>query len=264
MYRVLGRFVGSTAVRWAVVLGYGLLTPAFAYANSFVGHQLVAALLFAAFYLLFMHDPTPKILLAVGALLGYSVITEYPSFLIVAVLMGYALYRVLSSANAPSIARTLTLAWLIAPMALCAIGLMVYNTAIFGGPFKLGYAQSTLWQGQHSQGFMSLTYPHLDAAWGITFGVFRGLFVLSPLLLLALPGFWMWLRGGQFRAEAIVCLLATLSMFLFNSSTSMWWGGWSVGAALSHSGLAVYGSGACFCLCGSKPSDHKPGFSKAF
>ncbi|NJM40478.1 MAG: hypothetical protein HC853_06795 [Anaerolineae bacterium] len=205
-------------------------------------------MLFAAFYMLFMHDPTPKTLLIAGALLGYSVITEYPSFLIVLVLMGYALYRVLSTRNATLLAaksapsntnlrQLLQMAWLIAPLAACALGLMAYNNAIFGGPFKLGYGQSELWHDQHSQGFMSLTYPHLAAIWGITFSAFRGLFVLSPLLLLALPGFWRWLRSGVFRAEAIVCFLATFTMFLFNSSSIMWWGGWSVGPRYLIPGL---------------------------
>ena len=262
MFRLLGCFVSSDVIRWAVVLGYGLLTPAFAYANSFVGHQLVAALLFAAFYILFMHAPTPRSLLITGALLGYSVITEYPSILIVLVLMAYALHRLLSiSARSdrsdlsdPITRRALPMLWLIAPMALCAIGLMAYNTAIFGGPLKLGYENSELWKDKHSQGFLSLTFPHLDALWGITFGIFRGLFVLSPVLLLAVPGFWVWLRRRQFRAEAIVCLLATLSMFLFNSSSNMWWGGWSIGPRYLLPALPFMAVAMVFALQGKAPA----------
>ena len=41
---------------------------------------------------------------------------------------------------------------------------------------------------------MSLSLPTLDGIWGITFSAYRGLFLLSPWLLLALPGFVIWWR----------------------------------------------------------------------
>ena len=118
--------------------------------------------------------------LAVGLLLGYSVITEYPSVLIVGVLFLYALQRLQDRRR---------IAWVVLAGALIAVGWMFYNNAIFGSPLSLGYSHSELWTDQHESGFMSLTRPHWDALWGITFSAFRGLFVLSPLLLLAWPGF---------------------------------------------------------------------------
>jgi branched-subunit amino acid ABC-type transport system permease component len=114
-------------------------------------------------------------------------------------------------------------------LAGCAAVQMIYNTAVFGGPLNLGYSNSELWVKQHHTGFMSLTLPQGEAAWGITFGVFRGLFVLSPLLLLALPGLALWWRSGQRRPEFWVTATSVLAMLLFNSSSSMWWGGFAVG-----------------------------------
>jgi hypothetical protein len=76
---------------------------------------------------------------------------------------------------------------------------------------------------------MSLTLPHWGAIWGITFSKFRGLFVLSPLLLLAWPGFLLWWRSGEHRPEFWVALTSVGAMFLFNSSSIMWWGGFAVG-----------------------------------
>jgi hypothetical protein len=105
----------------------------------------------------------------------------------------------------------------------------LYNKLIFGGFFTLSYSESTLWTTDHGTGFMSLTYPHWDAIWGMTFGVFRGLFLLSPLLLLALPGFFFWWRAKAYRAELWVALGSVVVFFLFNSSSIMWWGGFSVG-----------------------------------
>jgi hypothetical protein len=240
LYRLMARFRAGQGTRAFVALAYGLLTPAFAYANAFYGHQLAAFLLFSAFYVLFglnAADPDPRRapsapkLLLVGVLLGYSVVTEFPAALVAGILTLYALF-VLRRADA--LARA---PWVIAGLAACAGLLMIYNTIVFGGPFKLGYGSSELWQEQHHTGFMSLTMPHWDAAWGITFSLFRGLFVLSPVLLLAVPGFVMWWRSRRVRAEFWVAALATGSVFLFNASSVMWWGGFAIGPRYVLPGL---------------------------
>jgi hypothetical protein len=232
MQQMLLRFGATVGVAAAVPLLYGLCTPAFAYANTMYGHQLSAFLLFAAFYLILdsprSSDSARRTLsapaaLGVGLLLGYSVITEYPAALIAAVLYVYTAYHAWR-AGAPGRMVLVTLG-----AAICATGLMLYNNAVFGGPLKLGYGSSELWQKQHETGFMSLTLPRLETAWGITFGAFRGLFVLSPIMALAVPGLWLWWRTREQRAEWWVASLATLTMFLFNASSIMWWGGWSVG-----------------------------------
>jgi hypothetical protein len=222
MYRLLARFTSWPWPRLGVALGYGLLTPAFAYAGAFYGHQLSAACLFGAFYLVFAGKrPLPTgSLLAVGLLLGYSVVSEYPSTLVMGILFLYTVYR---------LSAWRRIAWVILPGALIAAGWMTYNTVIFGSPLELGYSYSELWGEQHHTGFMSLTAPHWDAIWGITFSPFRGLFVLSPLLLLAVPGFVLWHRSGEHRPEFWVTLLSVLAMFLFNASSIMWWGGFTVG-----------------------------------
>lgn len=242
MQSLLARMGASIGVAVAVSLLYGLCTPAFAYANTMYGHQLSAFLLFAAFYLIFTSRDALSIpaALAVGLLLGYSVLTEYPAALIAAVLYVYAAYK---AWRAGALGRMLLVTL---GAALCAAGLMIYNNAVFGGPFKLGYGSSELWQKQHETGFMSLTLPRLDAVWGITFGTFRGLFVLSPVMVLAVPGFWMWWRAREHRAEWWVALLATLTMFLFNASSIMWWGGWAVGPRYMLPALPFFALGLAY------------------
>jgi len=199
-----------------------LLTPAFVYAGAFYGHQLSAACLFGAFYLVFVgtRPLSTWSLLAVGLLLGYSVVTEYPSVLIVGILFLYTFYR---------LSDRRCIGWVILAGVLIAAGWMTYNTAVFGSPLELGYGHSELWTEQHHTGFMSLTWPHWKALWGITFSLFRGLFVFSPLLLLAMPGFVLWYRSGEHRPEFWCALTSVLAMFLFNSSSIMWWGGFAVG-----------------------------------
>jgi hypothetical protein len=233
LYLALARFTPRVWPRLLVVLAFGLLTPVFAYANSLYGALLSAALLFAAFYLVFSAGgPLSRArLLWVGLLLGYAVVTEYPAALISGILFLYTAFRLWREGRWPNFA------WMLPTALGTAAAWMLYNTVVFGGPLRLGYSYSEQWTAAHSIGFMSLTWPHWDALWGITFSPFRGLFVLSPWLLLAAPGFVIWYRTGESRAEFWASLASVLSMFLFNSSSAMWWGGFAVGPRYVYPGL---------------------------
>ena len=223
LYRLLKEFGLNQWTRILLTLIYGLATPAFAYAGAFYGHQLAAACLFAAFYLVFMKQGE-RIgvgrLLAVGLLLGYAVITEYPAVLIAAILFLYTFYRLRDRRR---------IIWAVLAGIPPGLLLAAYNFAIFHTPLPVGYSYSELWVEQHHTGFMSLTWPRWSAAWGITFGLFRGLFVLSPVLLLAVPGFVAWWRTRERRPEWLVALISVLAFFLFNASSIMWWGGFAIG-----------------------------------
>ena len=222
LYRLLARFTDHSGARMVVVLGYGLLTPVFAYAGAFYGHQLSATCLFAGFYSLFMGRKPLSAwrLLLVGFLLGYSVLSEYPAALIAGILFFYTLYL---------LENRWRIAWVVSGASFVAAGWVAYNLAVFRTPFQLGYEYSALWGQQHGTGFLSLSHPTWEALWGITFGVFRGLFVLSPWLLLALPGVVLWARSGEHCAELVVVVASVSSFFLFDTSSAMWWGGWAVG-----------------------------------
>jgi hypothetical protein len=233
LYLALAHFTPRPGVRLVVVVGYSLLTPALAYANTLYGHQLSAALLFGAYYLvLAAARPLSRTrLLAVGFLLAYAVVTEYPAVLISGIIFGYTVYRLVREG------QWRRFGWML-PTGLAVGGAwLAYNTVVFGGPLKLGYSYSEQWATVHSTGFMSLTWPHADALWGITFGPFRGVFVLSPLLLLAVPGFVLWWRTGEQRAAFWVALASTVAIFLFNASSAMWWGGFAVGPRYILPGL---------------------------
>ena len=225
LYRAMARFTPRPWPRLLVVVGYALLTPAFAYANTFYSHQLSAALLFGAFYLVFM--PAAPFsrwrLLGAGFLLAYAVICEYPAALMAGGIFIYALYRLWRED------RWTRSVWMVPAAAVVGAAWLAYNTVVFGGPLKLGYSYSEQWLGVHNTGFMSLTWPHGEAMWGITFGLFRGLFVLSPLLLLAVPGLVWWWRSGEHRAAFWLAVYSVAAFFLFNSSSAMWWGGFAVG-----------------------------------
>jgi hypothetical protein len=206
-------------------LAYGLGSSAAPYAANFYSHQLVAALLFGAFFVAWPRiDSTPPKRafasgLLCGLLLGWAVISEYPAVLAAAPIAIYALAR----------RGWRWLATLALGGALPLLLLVVYDLAAFGTPLPIGYAHSALWQSQHQTGFMSITYPQPAALWGLTFGGFRGLFVRAPWLLLALPGYLLWWRSERLRAEWWVVLIGPLALLLFYSSSAMWWGGFAAG-----------------------------------
>lgn len=224
LYRWTGYVTHRPLYRISVPLIYGLTTPAFAYSNMFFGHQIVAALLFTAFYLIFLLERrclSPAWLPVVGFLLGYAVITEYPAVLIAAALCVYALIAVPGR-------RWWGLGLAIGG-ALPMILLAGYNLAIFGTPLPVGYRYSALYTEQHSYGFLSISLPRFDALWGITFGSYRGLFFLSPILVLAFAGLVIGKKPHEFRRAWWVCAYAVVAFLLFNGSSIMWQGGWSVG-----------------------------------
>jgi hypothetical protein len=119
------------------------------------------------------------------------------------------------------------------------VALALYDLAAFGTPWPVGYAHSTLWQGQHQQGFMSVTYPKWGAIGGLLFSQFRGLLFYSPVLVLALVGIGIALRERQQRAATLVALVGFGAIFLFTASSVMWWGGFAVGPRYLLPGLPL-------------------------
>jgi len=223
LYRFLVDLGVGKAWSAVTVLIYGLATNAFPYSGNFFSHQIVAFLLFGAFFLGFQirrGTLAPRWAVAAGLMLGYSLISEYPTFLIAGAVFLYIAF---------TLPQRRWLGAMILAGLLPGLLLMAYNWTIFHTPLPVGYKYSELYTEQHNVGLISLTYPHAEALWGITFSPFRGLFYVSPVLLLAVLGFWSWWRLGKFRAEWTVCLWATVSFFLFNSSSVMWQGGFSIG-----------------------------------
>jgi hypothetical protein len=251
MYRWLAHVTPDARLRLAVVAGYGLLSPVFAYAGALYGHQLAAAFLFGAFLLAYEGKARMRAgrLAAIGALLAASVVTEYPAAIVASVIGAYTCVQLIHQRQARAVG------WLVLGGLPLVAGWMAYNTAVFGAPWNLGYAYSTLWTAEHQVGFMSLTIPSAESIWGITFSAFRGLFLLSPLLLVSALGFLAWWRSGRLRAEWWLAATASLGMIWFNASSGMWWGGFAVGPRYLLPGLPFLALGLTFALqaWGSRP-----------
>jgi hypothetical protein len=219
LYALLRRHAVVSAPAMLVTLAYGLATPLAAYGGNFYSHALVASLLIGAWAVTDLQYAPARALLA-GLLLGWAAISEYPAALPAAIIGLAAAWRW----RWPSTLLWLTLGGL-PPVLLLAI----YDWRAFGTPLPIGYDHSALWQQQHQTGFLSITYPHAGALWGLLFGLYRGYFIRAPWLLLALPGYVIWWRSRRARTHWWIALLAPLSMLLFYSSSAMWSGGFGAG-----------------------------------
>ena len=212
-------------------------TNAFAYGATFVGHQFVASLLTIALYCLERafptlprddHDDThaPWWLTAAGALLGYTVVSEYPAALIVCGVGLYALWRLIQAR------RWSWMPWFILPGLLPGFGLMVYNAVCFGGPLQLSYTRLVgveVFQEGIEQGVFGISLPRPVAVWELLFGEFRGLLPLSPAYLLAPFGWIALLRDPDRRPMGALTLGLCLMFLGVIGGFAFWHGGAAMG-----------------------------------
>ncbi|PRQ03065.1 hypothetical protein ENSA5_18360 [Enhygromyxa salina] len=241
-YLVMLRELGGERrlATWAT-LAWLLATPALGYACGFYGHQLVADLLFASFALVVLSDVHERVsrslALIVGGLLGWAVLCEYTAAVPVVLIVAWASWR-----------RGLGFgAWICLGGLPWALVLAGYHSWAFGGPFATGY--DFVYLDEFAAG-MAVNYgigaPKLEVLGQLLFGSFRGLFYLSPVLLLAAWGLALRIfeggpalgaqsallrsRGGPLRTPDLVLGLAIIAWYLLlNSGYYMWDGGAALG-----------------------------------
>jgi hypothetical protein len=224
LFLFAARFARKDIYAFIVALVYGLGTIAFPYSNVLYQHQLAAFGTFVGFYLLWrviFEQANLRWLWVVGVLFSLVVITEYPVVIPLGILFMWAAVKM------PNRLALYRVALGAIPLGLIFAG---YNYAIFGSPMPVGYEYSTLWQDVHQQGFLSITMPSLATFLGLTVSPFRGLFFLSPILLLGFAGIaYAWNDSKIDRSVVIVMSLVIGFFLLFYSSSVMWWGGSTVG-----------------------------------
>ncbi|MFV8750389.1 hypothetical protein ACNOYE_07545 [Nannocystaceae bacterium ST9] len=230
MFVLLARQTRRT-IALGTTLIWLLATPALGYACGLYGHQIVAALLFAAFALVVLDEPLGLrergLGLLIGGLLGWAVLCEYTSAVPVALLLGWASWR-----------RGWRLGGWIAigglPWALVLAG---YHAWAFGSPLATGY--DFVYLEEFAEG-MKVNYgigaPDLGVLIQLLFGSYRGLFYLAPVLLLAAWGLGVALvraptRSNQAltRGDFLLALALITYYLLLNAGYYMWDGGAALG-----------------------------------
>lgn len=215
----LGLFIRSLPIRWLMTGLYAIGTAALPYSTVFYSHQLAAAGLFTAFALLYLakrRGAPGWWAVAAGFLLGFSFFTEFTVIFIAVILGLYGLYVLRRDARR-------TTAFVVAGLVPVA-GVLLYNKICFGSALDTGYAHDYCWSSAQSAGFAGFTYPHLGPLWDLTLGSYRGLFFMSPFLLLAVPGVFFMVRR-KMTIESVICIVSGLGFIILLSAYWGWNGG---------------------------------------
>ncbi len=213
---------GDAVMAEFAIVAYALGTIAFTYSTQFMGHQLAAVL--AATHFLLARGVTDKTSIrraaAMGLLAGLGAITEYFSAL-VHVIIALSYLRRMRPWSAWGV-------WAVSGI-IAACPLLIYNAFCFGGPFTMAYGHEAarVFQEVHSAGFMGVTYPRLESMWGLLFSPSKGLFFLSPFLLIGVAGIFPALRSR--RSECMVMVLSIGAIMLLAMSVYVWRAGRTIG-----------------------------------
>lgn len=217
LLRFLRHTVGES---WGLTisLGYGLGSIAFPFATMFFGHAASTFFLFAAFYLLWSWraDHRNWRLLFAGFLAGWSVLTEIPAALGVAVLGLYALW----------LGRDQALRFALGGVPILLV-LMTYNWLTFDSPFSIGYQYATVFGEQNRQGVFSIVWPSWSTTSDLLFSP-RGLLRLAPWFSVAPLGL-LAARRRATRAEVLVSAAIVVAFLTYNSGALNPFGGWTPG-----------------------------------
>ncbi len=227
-YLLVKQITNNPMKALVITLGISLGTPLFKYSTAYYGHSLAATAYFFAFLVWFNARRQKTISLQQAfissILLGFMLITEYPTALLLALLLPYILYTLYQSGHLFTWKTygVMALGFII-PVCM----LLYYNNSIFGSPFATGYSfeSSQAYQAAHEESIMGIGQPSIFNFWYQTFQPAFGIFWQSPILFLALPSWTFMVISKEYRAEAIFCFAAIFSYVVIFSGYYMWWGG---------------------------------------
>ena len=194
------------ALAVALIIAFG--TILFPYATMLFAHTPSALFLLLAFVL---RNARP---LLAGMCAGVAGICFYPCMLAAVVLV---LMR----------PRTGALRFIAGGLPF-ALLLAAYQWICFGSPFATtvegsrGFVDGTLFLGV-------LRLPNAEVLWRLTFSPHRGLFFVSPVLLLAFIGAVVMIRRRVMRAELVAIAIITAIFLAFFAGFNGWHGGWAWG-----------------------------------
>jgi hypothetical protein len=228
LWGFLARYAPDPNVRRLVLIAYALGSMAMTYSLLYYSHQLSAVCIGSAWILALDVCNARRSILwmaAVGFLAGAAVLVDYQAAFAGVPLFIYfivKMWRLDRTDVLPAIGIAAVAAAI--PIAV----LLVYHDVCFGGPLRTGYDASTTFAHFHKQGFLGISKLRGEAFWGSFVKPDNGLLVLSPWVLIAIPGgIYQWRRGERGHVLAVVAVVVIY--VLFQCSIAMWRAGWGVG-----------------------------------
>jgi len=222
-------------------------SPLLPYSTSFYGHAIAGAGLLGALVAFdtrgrrLPDGPSPAALRAAGACLVLAMGSEYISAF-PAALIGLAFMTGVPQRRWLAVIGNVALGAL--PLALI-VGW--YHTTAFGAPWRTGYSfiARPEFAAGHAHGLLGINLPTSAGLWGLTFGTRRGLFYVTPVLLLGM------LFGARraFRTRDLTWasgLAAFAVLLCANAGYYMWWGGAAAGPRHLLPCIAFLGFGLAF------------------
>jgi hypothetical protein len=203
---------------------FGLGTYAFCYSTSFYSYLPAAFFSFLAFllaiYLKQGCSHNKKLIsLFSGLSASLAVLVEASTLLILICILSY----LLSFKDGRRYMIFFLLGCLPTVILLC-----FYNTVCFGSPFSTSYKyanDAVMW---YTDGSL-FSMPNVEDFMGILILPYRGLFISSPILFMALPGISLFFKKRKLLAEAMLCTSVLISYILLIASYNAWHGGTTVG-----------------------------------
>ncbi len=214
-----------------MVVAYSFGTISLIHSTLFSGHQIAASFLFFSFALVCclagrVDEPCrfsrPVVLFLSGLFAGFAAITDYPAVIIVFLLTVYVLSLRLPFRNVLIfISGGMTCAGLVA----------VYNILCFDNPISLSYSHLSFekFRDEATSGLFGINLPRFGTLTALLFSPARGIFIIMPVLLLALAGLGEMIAGEKNRREAFFIIAVCIAYVFFNSGYSGWHGGWTFG-----------------------------------
>jgi hypothetical protein len=215
------RFAVAARPALAATLALTVGTLVLPYSTMFYGHVLVAAFLFAAFFLVEPGAGAGR-LAGAGALCGMAVLTELTTAPAALLLAGYAAWIARRRAG-----------WFAAGAVPPLLALAGYQWAAFGSPFHSGYASVSrpeFAEGM-AHGLMGIGLPRPRVLGALLVGRSRGLLYTAPVLLLAFVGLFRRLADDLRARRAELPLAAAIVVFFLIATAGyyMWYGGSAFG-----------------------------------
>lgn len=218
----------------ALASTYGLFLGSltFPYATAMFAHAGTIGLLCIALWAA-LGQNAPRHDYLAGLAAGLAVATEYPAIIPCAALGLYLGYI-----NVP---RAWRFALALAPGVILILG---KNYLISGSPFQVSYGSNPAFPQITSGNAFGFSLPDPQAAAGLLWGEYRGLFFWCPVLLMAIPGVVILFRKHPPIAWMITVVFTLIVLQV--SSFYSWFGGNAVGPRYLTPSLPFLGLAAAY------------------